>query len=159
MRITRVAKLFVTAGLALAAASASAQTATDQFTVRAEVQASCALDATDLNFGVYNSNSNKDADTPLVITCTPGVQAAISLSAGSSGNPNERAMRSGNNTLPYQLYTDAARTIPINHTSIIFQLYNYEPSPKTFTIYGRVPSGNTRAAGIYEDVILVTATF
>lgn len=158
MRITPPPWTWIACAVVVAS-PAAAQTATDQFTVRAEVQASCQLDASDLNFGVYSASAVKDADTPLVINCTPGVQAAISLSAGSSGNPNQRVMRSGGNQLSYQLYTDAARTVPINHTSIIFQLYNYETSPKTFQIYGRVPSGMNRPAGIYEDVILVTATF
>ncbi|WP_182912065.1 spore coat U domain-containing protein [Sphingomonas cavernae] len=138
-----------------------AQTATGQFAVRAQVNASCQVTPQDLNFGVYSSSSTATAQTPLSVRCTPGSAVTISLSAGSSGNPQSRNMQNGSNNLNYQIYRDSARTDPINTAGMAFQMSGGENTGqlKTWTLYGSVPANQFVAAGNYVDQILVTAQF
>jgi spore coat protein U-like protein len=144
----------------LLAGSAAAQTKTAQFAVRAQVVADCQINATDLNFGTYGSNAMASGSTGLNLTCTPGSAATVSLSSGSSGNPQQRTMK-GPADLNYQLFRDAAGQDPINTNGAAFQLSGQENDgmTKVYTVYGQTPAGQTVPAGNYTDQILVTVSY
>lgn len=154
------------AGILLAIPSAAvAQTRTGQFAVRAEVVGDCQVAPNDLNFGQYNTASPKNGDTTFVVTCTPGIRAVISFSAGSSGNASDRWMthQGGASTnLRYQLFSDASRQIAINHSGMAYELtsaMNPTGQPHTFQLYGRIPAGQAVAAGNYVDQVQITVQF
>lgn len=148
-----IAALFVHAG-------ASAQTKTGQFAVRANVQKDCQLTTVDLDFGTYRTDTATSGQTPLQVKCTPGTKASISLSGGSSGNPQARTMVSGSYRLNYQLYRDAAHQDPINTNGQAFESQPpHNGQLETFTVYGQIPSGQDVGAGNYVDTIQVTVQF
>lgn len=136
------------------------QTATTQFSVRAQVVADCQITAQDLNFGGYNSNNAKSASTVLNLKCTPASAASVSLDGGSSGNPQARTMQ-GPATLGYLLYKDAAHQNPINTTDAAFQLTSSENTGQTvvYTVYGEIPAAQLVPAGQYIDTVRVTVTY
>jgi spore coat protein U-like protein len=133
-------------------------------------QAACTISATGVAFGVYNplSSSPADAVGTITISCTrmsgPG-HYAISLGAGASGSYAGRAMRSGQSTLPYQLYTDAAHTAIWGDGSggseVVVDVDNISErgGTSTYPIYGRTPPRRPVGPGIYDDVILMTVSF
>ncbi len=85
----------------------------------------------------------------------------INLSTGNSGNYTARTMLNGSNSLSYNLYMDAARTViwgdksngTSNYTAILAVL------PITLSIYGRIPARQNAMAGSYTDTIVVTMLF
>lgn len=155
----RIAMLIMPLAL-LAAGHASAQTREAQFAVRASVVADCQLTVTDLNFGTYDQASSKTGQTVINLRCTPGSGATVSLSAGSSGNPQARYM-TGPMNLNYQLYRDAALQDPINTTGMAYQLSGQDNTGQNvpYTVYGQIPAGQLVSAGNYTDIIRVTVQF
>lgn len=146
--------------LGIAGSPAFAQTRTGQFSVRAQVIADCQITTQDLNFGVYDTAAAARASTPLVLTCTPGTGATISLDGGSSGNPQARTMK-GPADLTYELFRDTGLTDPINTTGTAFELEGSANTgaPVTYTVYGQVASGQLVPAGDYIDTIQVTVNY
>ncbi|MBB4083957.1 Csu type fimbrial protein [Brevundimonas lenta] len=145
----------------LAATTATAQTRTAQFAVRAQVVADCQITAQDLNFGTYSSTTAATASTPLNLRCTPGSSATISLDGGSSGNPQARTMQGQGASLGYQLYRDAALQNPINTAGMAWQLQGSQNTGQTvvYTIFGQVPANQLVPAGNYVDTIRVTVNY
>ena len=161
MRASSIASALASA-LVLAALTdaATGQTRTGQFAVRANVQKDCQVTTIDLDFGTYRADATSNGQTPLQLKCTPGTKASISLSGGSSGNPQARTMRSGTYTLGYQLYRDAAHQDPINTNGEAFESQPpHNGQLETFTIYGQIPTGQSVGAGNYVDTIQVTVQF
>lgn len=135
----------------------------------------CTVSATGPAFGIYNpfSATPDEINGALNATCTllSGGAATVtivdSFSAGSSGTYTNRTMRSGTNTLNYNLYYDAAYSeIRGNGSggsqtgSATLNLTSANPTQTaTGVIYGKVPAGQNVAAGTYTDTIVVTITF
>jgi len=77
-------------------------------------------------------------------------------------------MKSGTNTLSYNLYFDAAftqiRGDGTGGSQVGGGTLTLTPSSRTqsvpaSTIYGRIPAGQDVAAGNYSDTIIVTVTY
>ncbi len=85
----------------------------------------------------------------------------INLSTGSSGTYSARTLQNGANTLSYNLYMDAARTVvwgdqsngTSNYTAILSLL------AVTLPIYGRIPARQNAKAGSYNETVVVTLLF
>lgn len=86
---------------------------------------SCNFSVSTLNFGTVNllSGSSVDGTATIDISCTNilsislAARLCLNLDAGTGGmGGGLRTMTSGANTLQYQLYRDAARTIPWGHS-------------------------------------------
>lgn len=94
------------------------------------------------------------------VRCNSGTTYAVAFDAGqnASGNIADRAMRGAVNTsqlIPYQLYSDAART-DILATLTLTGNGAYQPIP----VYGRVPPlSPTPPADTYTDAVTVTVSF
>jgi spore coat protein U domain-containing protein, fimbrial subunit CupE1/2/3/6 len=132
--------------------------------VTANVAPSCQLSAAPtLAFGTLNPLANNDAQGNITWVCTNGFNTVIRLGGGSSGNINGRTM-GGAGTLPYQLYTNAARTIVFGDgttgSTVPVAGVGYG-SPATVTVYGRVLQANAAVAtnGNYSDTVQVTIVF
>jgi spore coat protein U-like protein len=93
------------------------------------------------------------------------VSWTVALNSGSSGNYVARQMRSGTDFLSYNLYTSAARTSVWGDGTDGTTLVSAAPfllvgsNTVDYTVYGRVPAGQDRAAGIYMDPNIVTVTY
>ena len=155
----RIARAIIPAAL-LISGNASAQTREEMFAVRASVVEDCEVDARDLDFGVYDGEEAKRAQTVITLRCTAGASARVSLSAGSSGNPRNRHMQ-GPGTLGYKLFTDAAFRDEIITTLPIFWLWgrDNDGQPVPFVVWGEIENGQEVPQGIYIDNIRVTVQF
>ena len=150
---------------AMLPAAASASTVGTTMPVTAVTVNACAVVATGLVFGTLNqiSGTANDSQSTITVTCTPGTSYDVGLDNGAHAAGGVRYMTPavGSGTIPYALYTSAARmtgwgntvgTDTVNHTAGVL--------PTTLTVYGRVPAGAPPvAAGAYADLVPVTVTF
>jgi len=134
----------------------------------------CSMSATATAFGVYSPNSGSPLDTTgtVTVTCQPEVAALlffynVTLSTGGSGSYSPRRMYNGTANLQYQLYFNSTRTqiwgdgtgstVLLNDSILLSVLV---PVVRNYTVYGRIPNGQTgAAAGNYLDTITVTITY
>jgi len=105
-----------------------------------------------------------DASANVSVTCTRTTPYAVALSAGANaGSPNAfgaRAMKSGNNTLAYQLYLDAAHSqVWGNGTNSSVYTGTGSGSVQSLTVHGRLPSVANAVPGDYSDTVTVTITY
>ena len=140
----------------------------------------CDVMATGVAFGVYNplAGANLDATGNVNFSCTrtglldltPGVSYSVQLNMGGSGMYSQRHLSAGVNTLNYNLYRDAARTLiwgdgtggsSVQPGSVSFPLLSLSSVTRDndHTIYGRLFGGQNVPAGSYSDTITVTVMF
>lgn len=123
-----------------------------------------------LSFGVFSSFSQMTFNGTITLTCTGTGRNpyTITLTTGSSGTYALRRMRSGANTLPYNLYTDESYTQiwgdGTGGSTVVSGSLDLETGELSrsvsHTVYGRVPNMPLRpAAGIYADSIIVTVNY
>lgn len=141
---------------------------------------SCNVTATGVAFGVYNpltgtdlnstGNINFSCTRTGLLDLTPGVSYSIQPGPGNSGTYVPRRMSSGANTMNYNLYRDAARTLiwgdgtggsSAQGGNVSFPLLNLSSVTRDndHTIYGRIFGGQNVAVGSYTDTISVTVIF
>ena len=154
------------AAAALLAGPAPAQTATTTFQVRITIQSSCTIDTpapTDVDFGTQPSTAtNVDAVGQLNVNCTPGTGYTIALDDGQNSGGSgvgARAMANGTDLVPYQLYSDSARTAVWGETTGTDTVAGTgSGAVQPYSVFGRVASANFPAAS-YLDVVTATITF
>jgi spore coat protein U-like protein len=174
-RLTRAMRLGAAWGIgawmslsALSVAVAAPSSASGHLDIGATIVVACNVSGSTLNFGTsidpLQSHGAIDASTQLSVTCTRTTPYSVSLSAGANaGGLNafgSRAMKSGTNTLAYQLYLDAARSqVWGNGTNSSVYAGTGTGSTQQLTIYGRLPSVAQAAPGDYTDTVTVTITY
>lgn len=153
-------------GMFLVNAPAHAATTTSNLSVTATVTSNCSVSTAPVAFGSVDvlSGTNYDATGTVSVTCTNGTawSAAAGLGTGAGATFASRKMTSGANLLNYTLYTNAGRTTIWGDgtagTSAVSN--NGTGAAQNFTVYGRVPLGQTAAqTGAYSDTVLVTVTY
>ncbi len=134
----------------------------------------CTLVTTNVAFGNYAplAFGNTDTTGTLKVNCG-GVAGLLipfnlAISAGSSASFTNRQMKSGSNTLSYNLYTDASyatvwgdgsSSTQIISSGVTLDLLGLAPA-QTFYVYGRIPGRQiTAVPGVYNDTISVTLTY
>lgn len=150
--------------ICLAGGAARAGTTTTTFQVTATVIASCAVSASDLAFGSYDTvtGSAVSGSTTVAVTCSSGTSYEIGLDAGlgTGATVTTRKMSNGGNTLNYSLYTDAAHTTVWGETASVDTVASTGTgSAQNFTVYGLIAASQVVATGSYADTITVTVTF
>ena len=129
------------------------------FAVLADVPANCLLETSDLDFGRAGLiGDNIDADTAFDLTCTSGTDYTISIDGGGAGDPANRVLRSGNNTVSYDLYSDHQRTDRWGTGAGSVVDGDGDGTVQTYGVYGRIPP-QPAAAGAYSDTVVVTITY
>ncbi|MCR0982680.1 Csu type fimbrial protein [Roseomonas populi] len=139
--------------------------------VAGAAQAACSVQATPLAFGNYSpvSTSPTQSVGTVTVRCATllglNLSYTIALSAGMSGNPGNRYLSSGSANLRYQLYQDAAGSIPWGDGSsgttplTDRQLLVLLGTGKSYSIYGRIMARQNVPPGTYQDTIVVTVTY
>lgn len=134
--------------------------------------ASCSVTAVSLAFGSYNAFriSHTDSNGNIAVTCTgvPGeiVSYTMTLSAGGSGTPGLRQLRSASGSvMGYNLYTTTARTTVWgdgNAGTVIAGDSFALSGPRTtrnYPLYGRTFARQNVPVGLYSDSIVITLNF
>lgn len=128
---------------------------------------SCSASATPVTFGLYSPLSAADLDSTgnVQVSCDGGRGVVtIQLSAGSSGDANDRRMFSGPESLRYNLYERASRNQVWGDgtggtRTVRFNVPPNRPVTVDATVYGRVFAGQAPPSGFYVDNIVVTVLF
>lgn len=176
MRFSFTRRTISAAGLALALAiglsstQAFAGSNTGNLSVTATVATVCTISANGaLAFTVNDLTVNTDSTQTMAIACTnSGTPLTVSFNTGSNAgsscdtanggaNANNRCLKSGSNYLAYKIYSDSGRTTLFGVTGTSTTT---ETSTGNFTVYGRVPSGQTTPiASNYTDTLTATVNY
>ncbi|WP_353227667.1 spore coat U domain-containing protein [Novosphingobium sp.] len=123
------------------------------------------MSATAMNFGQVGTagvaTMQTNSTSAITVTCTNGGSYSVSLDGGQNGVAAQRNIKSGLNTLNYDLYKDAARgtvwtnvTAPVVGTGIA--------TAQIIPIYGRIAAGQPYSSGNgtdFTDTVVVTLTY
>jgi spore coat protein U domain-containing protein, fimbrial subunit CupE1/2/3/6 len=140
---------------------------TANLTVSATVSVNCAVTAGTLAFGAYdpvvtNASSNRDASGTFTVACTKNATGVtIDLGRGSNYSSGRRMAASGN-YLSYQMYSNSARTSVWGSTSggsVVNMSAPTSMAAVTYTVHGRIASGQDVPAGSYTDTVVATINF
>ena len=146
-------------------------------TVSADINASCTMNVTDLNFGAYdpivaNATEGLTGSATVSSTCTSGATGVVTMSGGlhstfcMSSKCYRRMANAGETSfLRYNIYTNASYSWgyvwtdnPVD-TKTVGQVTGSGIS-QDLTVYGEVHKNQTNAsAGSYTDTINVTLRF
>lgn len=125
-----------------------------------------------LNFGMYDSFgphevSSLDTTGTFTVSCN-GAADNLSVTfsqgqhplSGSSCALPLRSMRGPDGSrLAYNIYSDPSRTTVWGCTPSAGQSLPKGRYSNTFTVYGRIPAGQTTGYGTFSDNLIMTVTF
>lgn len=157
---------------ALSSGQALAETQTANFQVRIIIQKSCSVTAgapSDIDLGtVLSTATNVDGTNNIFVTCSKNTPYYIGLapSNGDVAGTGVLASSSGaghGDTVPYQLYSDADRTVAWGNTATTTAQGNGvagmgSGAQQTIPVYARAPSANFTPDS-YADNVLVTVHY
>ena len=152
-------------------------TITEKMNVSADINASCIMSSTDLDFGDYdatgvNVTADLTATATISTTCTSGTNGVITMSGGShstfcmNSKCNRRMANEGETSfLNYNIYTNESYSWSVvwsdnpSATREIVQMMGAGVSQNT-TVYGEIPKNQKNAAaGSYSDTIIITLRY
>jgi len=166
--MSSIKKSLVLLSSLLVSALAAAGTASNTFQVNATVVSACTVSGSAMNFGSsidpLAAATPLDATSTLSVQCTNTTPYTVALNAGSNAggasNFTNRTMKSGSNSLGYQLYLDAGRSsIWGDGTASSTVAGTGTGSTQSLTIYGRLPSLANVVPGSYTDTVTVTISY
>lgn len=151
--------------------TAEASTSTADLDVSASITANCTVSSSAVAFGSYdpivaNASTALDGTGGVIVTCTNGSSATITLGQGSNaagGSTDAAPLRQmsdgGSNVLSYSLSSDAAHTTTWGNTGGTGVSHTGTGSATTLTVYGEISGGQNVPAGSYSDTIVATVSF
>lgn len=123
----------------------------------------CTVSANPVIFSAYNvwdPFPNNSGVGRVTIDCKGGGGSSVKLSTGQSNSYALRTMKSGANTLNYNLYTTAARDVVWGDGSGGSSLLTTGKNDAvTLTVFGQIPAGQDAAVGDYTDSVTVFVEF
>ena len=144
------------------------------FTPAAQAQ-TCSITTTPVAFGVYDPQATGalDGTGSVRLDCSNYGTVNVALDDGNATSYATRRMSNGTDLLPYQLYTDNARStiwgdgatgatdtvncfIGFSSDGCVSTLFSLRA---TRTIYGRIPALQNVGIGNYSDTVRLTITF
>jgi spore coat protein U-like protein len=141
--------------------NANAQVST-QMEVMATVGSQCAVDATPVDFGVYEG-PEVNATGAITVDCNDGVPYLVGLNAGMNSDGANRMMSDdAGNTLPYRLtyigaeWGDDGVTNSYQGASVAG---TGSGSPTSFTVDAMIFPDMPAPPGVYTDTVTVTVAF
>lgn len=154
----------ITSGQALAVGTYTdtMSTATTTFPVTAVITTSCTISASRLAFGNY-VGAQLDANSAITVNCTKLGPFDIGLSAGNGSGATVTARKMtgpGSGLLKYSMFRDSGRTLNWGYTVGYDTLQaTGTGSAVQYTVYGRIPGGQSTRVGAYTDTITATVTY
>jgi len=122
----------------------------------------CTISLSTANFGNYESNQVFPlyGQSSVTVKCDSGVSYNIGLDNGLNPISSYRRMNYIGDYLLYQFYRDSNYvTIWGNTAGIDTQPGTGTGSNQIYSIYGKIPEGQTIPAGNYADTIRVTVYY
>lgn len=139
------------------------RTGSFSFQVQGQVLPDCRVVAGDLDFGTHGLLDHPvDATSQIEVTCTAGTSHHVGLGYGLAGSAiDERRMRDlSGNSIGYQLYRDAARSLAWGQQSDgAAEMVVGSGDTQALTVHGRVPAQHAPPPGSYSDTVVVTITY
>ncbi|HEX8193270.1 MAG TPA: spore coat U domain-containing protein [Allosphingosinicella sp.] len=135
--------------------------ATGTVSVAAPVSPTCSVSAGSLGFGAYSGAAALSAAS-VSVNCSSGGTYQVSLGAGAHASGGTRRMAGPAGAfLAYQLFRDSARTLAWGDGSALGARVSGTGSgaAQTLTVFGRIPAGQSAAAGSYTDSVVVTVEY
>ena len=151
-------------------ADAAASSPSVPLSITASVAAKCIVSATTtVAFGAYDpvstnsaTGSDLDGTGAVSVQCTKNSGLSISLDGGlNAGASTQRKMLGGSDFRNYDLFTDSGRSTPWGIGAVSPLLIPVAPSTvaRAFTVYGRVPKGQSVGAASFTDTVQATVNF
>jgi spore coat protein U-like protein len=169
MRIGKLLLVLATIGALVVGSDSSVEagSATANLQVTASVNANCTISTATVAFPTYdpvvvNAGANDDGTGTVTIACTKGTLATIGLGLGANASGSQRRMKDASTDyLNYALYLDSGRTTIWGTTSpnLLTPVAAPDNTPRAFTVYGRIPSGQDIPTGAYSDTVVATVNF
>lgn len=152
------------AALTFGETSCSQSGAASGFQVSASLTSSCSVSVTPMDFGVISNQITAEIDqtAQIAVSCTNGSGYTIGLDFGQhavDAGARGRRMASGGNLLGYGLYQDAARSLDWGMIPSTQGSGTGTGGTQALTVYGRVFSPQSPAAGSYSDLVVITVTY
>ena len=163
MKTLNAFRLAAASVLALGVVNAhAAGTASDTMNLQATVVANCTISSADIDFGDYdlvvaNASAAADANGDVTTACTLGSAPTLSISTGNNFNAGTRRLRQGTSSdyLNYSLYSDNYTTLWVDGVAVTTPT----GAAVTNNIRARLPGGQNKPVGIYNDAVTITVTF
>ena len=160
----------ITLWLTMLGTQSHADTGTSIMNVSATVRHSCSIDTTPMAFGTYdgvvaNASTALDATATVILSCTSGAAALITMNAGNSAGsgsddvPVRRMASEAGDYLVYQVYSDVSRETVWGNTDPTGVALTGTGVPQSLTVYGSIPSAQIVPEGDYSDQIYVTIIY
>ena len=169
MRISKLLFILATIGVLVVSSDSQvvAGSATANLSVTAAVGANCTISTAPVAFPAYdpvvaNASTNDDGTGSVIITCTRGTAATIGLGLGANASGSQRRMKDATTDyLNYALYQDSGRATVWGNSGagLLSPVAAPDKNPRTFTVYGRIPSAQDVPAGSYTDTVVATVNF
>ena len=169
MRIGKPLLVVTTIGVLVVSSDSSvvAGSATANLQVSTTVSANCTITTATVAFPAYDpivthSAANDDGTGTVTITCTKGTAATIGLGLGANASGSQMRMKDATTDyLNYALYQDSGRATVWGNSGagLLSPVAAPDKNPRTFTVYGRIPSAQDVPAGSYTDTVVATVNF
>lgn len=166
-----LSSLAIGAGLMFSAVQEArgATPVTNTFPVTATITSACTVSGSNLNFGSaidpLAAGTPLDATSTLTVTCSNTTPYTVALNAGANAggatNFSSRTMKSGSDTLGYQLYLDSGRSSVWGDGTSSSSAKNGTGTgaAQSLSVYGRIPSLANVVPGSYTDTVTVTISY
>ena len=157
-------------GFTILGTQSHTDTGSSTMSVSATVKHSCSIDNTPMAIGAYdgvvaNTSTALDATATVILSCTSGAAALITMNAGNSAGsvsddvPVRRMTSEAGDYLVYQVYSDVSRETVWGNAVPTGVALTGTGLPQTLTVYGSIPSAQMVPEGDYNDEIIVTITY
>ncbi|HEY0721014.1 MAG TPA: spore coat U domain-containing protein [Gammaproteobacteria bacterium] len=125
--------------------------------------AECSINVTGTNFGLYQpfDYAPTDSSGDITINCSPDITYNIKLDTGNAVSFIPRQLKSGTATLEYNLYRDVSYN-EVWGDGMGGTYTRSGPgtgSNEILKIFGRIPTGQNVAEGIYTDTVGVLVEY
>jgi spore coat protein U-like protein len=146
---------------------ALAGSATSNISLSASVPANCTINTSPIAFGAYYTDSGTTASPGILLNCTNGATATITLGQGANADsgssdaaPLRRLSNGSGSYLAYQIYSDPSYTTVWGNTAGTGVSYTGTGYSDTdTTIYVKIESGQNATVGNYTDTVVATVTY
>lgn len=135
---------------------AFADIVTATFTVSASVTKSCTITATNIALGSYDPIAGiaKSGTGTVHVACTKGTAYTVALSTTADTTGKSGQMKSGTDSLPYNLFSDTGCSTPWAS-----QAGTGTRAGKDITVCAQIPANTDAAPGTYQDTVTATISY